>query len=225
MARPLVDDALRELIKPLLPKAPSRHHRYAGRKPVPDRAALTGIVFVLRSGIPWQMLPQEMGCGSGMTCWRRKEISLRGYASDLQVAPAKAASCGGVGGGVDVDLADGVRKEADQQADRDGNQEPFEAGPTRMAAGSVRVSTPGTRSWLFAYKRGGKPLLMGPGVSLARAKELPAAAADALSPPGPVAGSSAYESALLRSAASSSLVAVMSTRVITTPSITLSSRR
>lgn len=38
---------------------------------MPDRAALTGILFVLRSGLPWQMLPQEMGCGSGMTCWRR----------------------------------------------------------------------------------------------------------------------------------------------------------
>jgi transposase len=38
---------------------------------VPHRAALSGIVFVLKSGIPWEMLPQEMGCGSGMTCWRR----------------------------------------------------------------------------------------------------------------------------------------------------------
>jgi transposase len=38
---------------------------------VDDRACLTGIVFVLQSGIPWEMLPQEMGCGSGMTCWRR----------------------------------------------------------------------------------------------------------------------------------------------------------
>jgi transposase len=38
---------------------------------VPDRKAFTGILFVLRSGIPWEMLPQEMGCGSGMTCWRR----------------------------------------------------------------------------------------------------------------------------------------------------------
>lgn len=36
-----------------------------------DRAALTGIIFVLKSGIPWEMLPQEMGCGSGVTCWRR----------------------------------------------------------------------------------------------------------------------------------------------------------
>ncbi len=36
-----------------------------------DRAALTSILFVLKTGIPWEMLPKEMGCGSGMTCWRR----------------------------------------------------------------------------------------------------------------------------------------------------------
>ena len=42
-----------------------------GRPRVDDRAALTGILFVLKTGIPWEMLPQEMGCGSGMTCWRR----------------------------------------------------------------------------------------------------------------------------------------------------------
>jgi transposase len=40
-------------------------------KPPVDRAGLTGIVFVLKTGIPWEHLPQEMGCGSGMTCWRR----------------------------------------------------------------------------------------------------------------------------------------------------------
>ncbi len=42
-----------------------------GRPRVPDRACLTGIVFVLKTGIPWEYLPREMGCGSGMTCWRR----------------------------------------------------------------------------------------------------------------------------------------------------------
>lgn len=70
MAKPLIDDELWELLEPLLP-VKSRRYRYPGRKPLPDRAVLTGIVFVLRSGIPWEMLPQEMGCGSGMSCWRR----------------------------------------------------------------------------------------------------------------------------------------------------------
>ena len=59
-----------ERIEPLLP-AVQRRYRYPGRKRVPDRAALTGILFVLKTGIPWEHLPQEMGCGSGMTCWRR----------------------------------------------------------------------------------------------------------------------------------------------------------
>lgn len=38
---------------------------------MPDRACLTGIIFVLKTGLPWEYLPQELGCGSGMTCWRR----------------------------------------------------------------------------------------------------------------------------------------------------------
>ncbi|PMR77877.1 hypothetical protein C1H69_00755 [Billgrantia endophytica] len=42
-----------------------------GRARVSNRAALTGILFVLKSGIPWEMLLQEMGCGSGVTYWRR----------------------------------------------------------------------------------------------------------------------------------------------------------
>jgi transposase len=67
----LIDDDLWRLIEPLLPKRRPRNRRYAGRKPIADRAALTGILFVLRSGIPWNMLPKEMGCGSGSTCWRR----------------------------------------------------------------------------------------------------------------------------------------------------------
>ncbi len=69
MAKPLVSDELWAAIGPLLPAAPDR--TFGGRPRVPDRAALTGILFVLRSGIPWAMLPPEMGCGSGHTCWRR----------------------------------------------------------------------------------------------------------------------------------------------------------
>jgi transposase len=69
MARPLVPDHLWALIEPLLPPRPPRPK--GGRPPLDDRRVLAGIIFVLRSGIPWEMLPQEMGCGSGMTCWRR----------------------------------------------------------------------------------------------------------------------------------------------------------
>jgi transposase len=69
MAAPLVSDAFWSLFAPLLPSRPPRPK--GGRPPIGDRAALTGILFVLKSGIPWEMLPREMGCGSGMTCWRR----------------------------------------------------------------------------------------------------------------------------------------------------------
>ncbi len=69
MARPILPDSLWELIEPILP--PDKPPRSNGRPTVPNRQALTGILFVLRTGIPWEYLPQEMGCGSGMTCWRR----------------------------------------------------------------------------------------------------------------------------------------------------------
>src|SRR6516165_3878877 len=69
MSKPLVSDALWALVAPLLPA--ERPKPKGGRPRISDRAALTGILFVLKSGIPWEMLPQEMGCGSGMTCWRR----------------------------------------------------------------------------------------------------------------------------------------------------------
>ncbi len=71
MAKELVSDELWEIIQPLLPPAKPRRFRYPGRQRIDDRKVLTGILFVLKSGIPWEMLPQEMGCGSGMTCWRR----------------------------------------------------------------------------------------------------------------------------------------------------------
>src|SRR3982751_6511965 len=71
MARPLLPDGLWERIEPLLPPPKPRRFRFPGRKPIDHRKALTGILFVLKTGIPWEYLPRELGCGSGMTCWRR----------------------------------------------------------------------------------------------------------------------------------------------------------
>src|SRR5260221_711190 len=69
MSKPLVSDELWAIIAPLLP--PEGPRPRGGRpRGICDRAALAGILFVLKSGIPWEMLPQELGCGSGMTCWR-----------------------------------------------------------------------------------------------------------------------------------------------------------
>jgi len=69
MSNPLVSDELWAIVAPLLPPEPPKPK--GGRPRVPDRACLTGIIFVLKSGIQWELLPQEMGCGSGVTCWRR----------------------------------------------------------------------------------------------------------------------------------------------------------
>ncbi len=69
MAKPLVSDDLWALVAPLLPAEPPKPK--GGRPRVPDRACLTGNIFVRKTGIQWEMLPQELGCGSGMTCWRR----------------------------------------------------------------------------------------------------------------------------------------------------------
>jgi transposase len=69
MSKPLVSDELWALVAPLLPPEPPKPK--GGRPRISDRAALTGIIFVLKSGIPWEMLPPELGCGSGVTCWRR----------------------------------------------------------------------------------------------------------------------------------------------------------
>jgi transposase len=70
MAKPLVPDDLWALIEPVLPPHKPRRFRFPGRKPVDDRVALTGILFVLKTGIPWEDFPVEMGC-CGMTLWNR----------------------------------------------------------------------------------------------------------------------------------------------------------
>ena len=69
MAKPLVSDELWAVIERLLPSEAKKPK--GGRPRLPNRMVLTGILFVLATGIPWEALPPEMGCGSGMTCWRR----------------------------------------------------------------------------------------------------------------------------------------------------------
>lgn len=64
----LVPDDLWATLEPLLPPVAAKPK--GGRPRGPDRVALAGILFVLRTGIPWDELPGELGC-SGKTCWRR----------------------------------------------------------------------------------------------------------------------------------------------------------
>jgi transposase len=90
MTKPLVSDELWDAIEPLLPPEPPKPK--GGRPRLPDRACLTGIVFVLRSDIPWEMLPHELGCRAGMTCWRRLR-ELRGRAPGIaSTAPCRTGS-------------------------------------------------------------------------------------------------------------------------------------
>ena len=70
MATELLPNSLWHEIEPLLPPAPPPSPK-GGRPPVDNRAALRGILFVTRTGIPWQMLPAEVFGVSGSSCWRR----------------------------------------------------------------------------------------------------------------------------------------------------------
>jgi len=77
MAKEILSDELWGVLAPLLPEPPPRPR--GGRRRLPNRAVLRGILFVLQTGLPWEWLPPELGCGSGMTCWRRlQEWQARG---------------------------------------------------------------------------------------------------------------------------------------------------
>jgi transposase len=71
VAKPLLTDELWRRVEPLLPSPAPRRFRYPGRRPLTHRQALTGILFVLKTGINWNDLPRELGCGSGSRCRRR----------------------------------------------------------------------------------------------------------------------------------------------------------
>ena len=84
--KPLVTDALWERLQPLLPPPPPRRFRFPGRRPLDYRQTLTGILFVLKTGIAWDDLPAELGCGCGKTCrhylrlWHQAGVWLRLHA-------------------------------------------------------------------------------------------------------------------------------------------------
>jgi transposase len=85
MSRELVPDALWSRVAPLLPARPPRPK--GGRPPCDDRACLRGILFVLRTGLPWEWLPREVLGVSGVTCWRRlRDWALAGVLEALQLA-------------------------------------------------------------------------------------------------------------------------------------------
>jgi transposase len=71
MEAAIIDDELWTLIEPLLPPPKPRRKEHPGRPRVSDRAALNGILFVLKTGLRWNHLPTVLGFGSGATCWRR----------------------------------------------------------------------------------------------------------------------------------------------------------
>jgi len=68
MSKPLLPDGLWQEIEPLLPPPKPRRFRFPGRKPLERRKVLTGIIFVLKTGMAWDDLPPDLGLGCGRTC-------------------------------------------------------------------------------------------------------------------------------------------------------------
>src|SRR5690349_3962665 len=90
MAKQLITGELWEVIEPLLPPEPDKAK---GRRPrIPNRDVLRGILCVLSTGLPWEYLPPEMGCGSGMTCWRRLKEWHGGDTGSIPVRDANSLS-------------------------------------------------------------------------------------------------------------------------------------
>jgi transposase len=68
ISKELLSDELWRIVEPLLPTELSKAR--GGKSRIPNRAVLSGIIFVLKSGIPWRTRPKELSFGSGVTCWR-----------------------------------------------------------------------------------------------------------------------------------------------------------
>ena len=117
----MVLDGLWERIEPLLPVVPRRAD-HPGRRRLDDRKVLSGILFVLYTGIPWEFLPQELGFGSGMTCWRR----LRDWHQSGRVAAVARDAAGRAERGRGAGLVQG----GDRQLARAGGEGRPKTGPS-----------------------------------------------------------------------------------------------
>ena len=129
--KPLVTDELWHMVAPLLPRG--RLQPKGGRPWVGDRATLNGILYVLRSGIPWRMLPMELGYGSGVTCWRRlREWQRRGVWRKLHQLMLERLAA--------ADRVDWTRASLDSRSLAAKRGEP-PSGRTRPTRGSRAAST------------------------------------------------------------------------------------
>ena len=70
----IISKALWKAIEPLIPNLRENQYSLMGRRPLPHREAISGILLVLRKRIAWDKIPLELGWGTGMTCWRRLRL-------------------------------------------------------------------------------------------------------------------------------------------------------
>jgi transposase len=129
----LVTDELWEAVRPLLPPHPASAK--GGRPRVGDRECLTGLVFLLRAGLAWRFLPQEMGCGSPATVWRRQqEWAARGVWPAVHARLLEALGEAG-----EIDLDDAVVDSASVRAVK-GGRTPARTRPTGARRGVSGMS-------------------------------------------------------------------------------------
>ena len=69
MVNSILPDKLWDAVRPLLPRKSVRIN--PGPIPPSDEACLTGILFMLHTGVDWEYLPASIGCVSGRACWAR----------------------------------------------------------------------------------------------------------------------------------------------------------
>jgi transposase len=145
MAKPLPPDTSWEKVEPLLPRPGRRRFRYPGRKPRTPRQALTGIPFVLRTGLRWNDLPCELGCGPGSRCRRYLRAWHRAAVGDHLHAlpPAELGDAGAIDWSRAAGDASLVRARGGGSKTGPGPVDRGRNGPERHAVADRRSVPPG----------------------------------------------------------------------------------